>query len=184
MRIIAGRLRGSRIAVPDRPGLRPTPDRLRETLFNWLAPWIDGARCLDLYAGTGALGIEALSRGAAGCVFVERDAGLAAALRENLARLGASGGEVVQGEALAYLRGASVRFDVVFVDPPFDAAAWDAVLAVLEECGVLGGGALIHVESPRDAGHAAPPGWQVHRQGHAGEVSHVLYRRAKADPLS
>ncbi|MBN8727507.1 MAG: 16S rRNA (guanine(966)-N(2))-methyltransferase RsmD [Xanthomonadales bacterium] len=185
LRIIGGSLRGSRLAVPERPGLRPTPDRLRETLFNWLMPWIEGARCLDLYAGTGALGIEALSRGAASCVFVERDPGLADALRANLARLRAAGGEVVQGDALDYLRNApACRFDIAFIDPPFDADAWAAALAALEDSGVLADGALVHVESPREVACAVPPDWQLHRQGHAGEVGHALYRRAKADPLS
>lgn len=185
VRIIAGRLRGSRLAVPDRPGLRPSPDRLRETLFNWLTPWIPGARCLDLYAGTGALGIEALSRGAASCVFVERDPALADALRANLARLQVEGGEVVQGDALDYLRlGTAGRIDLAFVDPPFGSDAWGATLAALEESGVLADDALVHVESPRTVAHAAPPGWQAHRQGRAGEVVHALYRRTRVDPLS
>src|SRR6516162_3241568 len=103
VRIVAGTLRGSRIDVPDLPGLRPTPDRVRETLFNWLMPVIDGARCLDLFAGTGALGIEALSRGAAWSDFVETDPRLAQALRENLARLKQTQAAVRGGDALALL---------------------------------------------------------------------------------
>lgn len=186
VRVIAGRLRGSRLVVPDRPGLRPTPDRLRETLFNWLAPRIEGARCLDLYAGTGALGIEALSRGAASCTFVERDADLARALRENLARLGAGEAQVLVDDALAFLaRGSAARtFDLAFVDPPFAADAWTRTLAALEAGGWLAAAALVHVESPADCAYGVPAAWSVHRQGRAGATRHVLYRRGVANPLS
>ncbi|MCK9537723.1 16S rRNA (guanine(966)-N(2))-methyltransferase RsmD [Dokdonella sp.] len=184
LRVIAGRLRGSRIGVPDRPGLRPTPDRIRETLFNWLAPYLDGARCLDLYAGSGLLGIEALSRGAAECVFVERDRALASLLQENLARLRVNGARVVTGAALDYLAARpATRFDIAFVDPPFEAGAWAAALASLEDAGWLAPGALIHVEAPDDAAFAVPAAWQLHREGRAGAVRHLLYRAA-ADPLS
>src|SRR6185312_11393174 len=123
LRIIGGTLRGSRIAVPDFPGLRPTPDRVRETLFNWLAPVIDGAQCLDLFAGTGALGIEALSRGAAQVDFVESDARLADLLRANLTRL-KQDAQVHVGDAMRHLAQVSSRYDLVFLDPPFAADAW------------------------------------------------------------
>ena len=150
IRIIGGSLRGSRLAVPAREGLRPTPDRLRETLFNWLAPFIDGARCLDLYAGTGALGIEALSRGAASCTFVERDAGLAARLRGNLARLGvAAAARVEEADSVRWLAaGVAEPRDIVFLDPPFGAGLWQASVDALEQHGWLAPGALVHVESP------------------------------------
>lgn len=103
-RIIGGRWRGRRLLFPDTGSLRPTPDRVRETLFNWLSPLIEGARCLDLYAGSGALGLEALSRGAAECVFVERDAGALKAIRAHALDLGVEGACFVNADALSYLR--------------------------------------------------------------------------------
>jgi 16S rRNA (guanine966-N2)-methyltransferase len=186
IRIIGGSLRGSRLVVPARDGLRPTPDRLRETLFNWLAPFIAGARCLDLYAGTGALGIEALSRGAGACTFVERDATLAARLRENLARLGvADAARVEEADAVPWLAEAAAQpMDIVFLDPPFFASLWQASLDALERHEWLAPGALVHVESPAGSAHEVPAHWQVWREGRAGAVRHVLYRRAGADPLS
>jgi len=183
LRIVAGSLRGSRLPVPDVPGLRPTADRVRETLFNWLAPVIEGARCLDLFAGTGALGIEALSRGAAECVFVERDRTLARLLRENLARLKLENFRVIEGDALAMLTGAAQPFDVVFLDPPFTENLWEESARRLER-GWLGDGSWIYVESPAAATLELPPNWQLHREGHAGAVRFALYRRAAADPLS
>jgi 16S rRNA (guanine966-N2)-methyltransferase len=185
VRIIAGRLRGSRIVVPDRPGLRPTPDRVRETLFNWLAPVIEGARCLDLFAGTGALGIEALSRGAASCTFVESDRELARRIEDDIARLVAGAARVVATYAGSMLAGASPqRFDVVFLDPPFPANLWEAIAARLERDGWLAEGAWIYVESPAEARIALPATWRLHREGQAGSARHALYRRAAADPLS
>jgi 16S rRNA (guanine966-N2)-methyltransferase len=183
VRIIAGRLRGSRIVVPDRPGLRPTPDRVRETLFNWLAPVIEGARCLDLFAGTGALGIEALSRGAASCTFVESDRELARRIEDDLARLDAGEARVVATDAESLLAGAPQPFDVVFLDPPFAANLWKAIAARLER-GWLARDAWIYVESPSDARFALPPTWRLHREGRAGAARHALYRRVAADPLS
>jgi 16S rRNA (guanine966-N2)-methyltransferase len=183
LRIVAGSLRGSKLAVPDRPGLRPTPDRVRETLFNWLAPVIEGARCLDLFAGTGALGIEAMSRGAAACTFVESDRALARAIEENLARLKVANARVVAADADAWLAGTAQPFDVAFLDPPFGAGLWDAAANRLEGGGWLAPGAWIYVESPADAEPALPPGWQPHREGRAGAVRFALYRRAAADPL-
>jgi 16S rRNA (guanine966-N2)-methyltransferase len=182
IRIIGGSLRNSRLEVPELPGLRPTPERVRETLFNWLAPVLDGARCLDLCAGTGALGIEALSRGAASVQFVERDAQAAQALRANLARLKAAGGQVAMLEAQAFLRGAGQPYDLVFLDPPFALALWPALARQLEQGGWLAERGWIYVESPRGQASALPPNWQLHREGHAGEVRFALYRRAL--PLS
>src|SRR5215469_13737471 len=111
IRIIGGSLRNSRVEVPEAPGLRPTPDRVRETLFNWLQPVIEGSRCLDLYAGTGALGLEAVSRGAALVTFVERDPKLSAALKANLARLKVQAA-VVGDDAARWLKGGGKPFDV------------------------------------------------------------------------
>src|ERR1700761_9030792 len=131
VRIIGGSLRGSKLDVPDFAGLRPTPDRVRETLFNWLMPVIEGARCLDLFAGTGALGIEALSRGAAHVDFVESDAQLARMLRDNLARLKQTA-SVLQSAASRFLESAGGEYDVVFLDPPFGDDLWDRVMTALE----------------------------------------------------
>ena len=184
VRIIAGHLRGSRLDVADAAGLRPTSDRVRETLFNWLAPVIEGARCLDLYAGTGALGIEAKSRGAGECVFVERDRELAQRLRETLARLKVDDARVAHADAMAWLAGAPTPFDIVFLDPPFDSDLWERSAQRLEDAGWLRGAAWIHVESPAEVVPAVPVTWHEHRVGHAGNVRHALYRRVPADPLS
>ncbi len=183
LRIVAGRLRGSRLAVPARAGLRPTPDRVRETLFNWLMPVVEGARCLDLYAGTGALGIEALSRGAHSCTFVESDRALARDLRDNLSRLRIENARVIEGDALALLAGKAEPFDIVFLDPPYSADLWNASAERLEGRGWLAAGAWIYLESPADAALALPAAWTLHREGRAGAVRYALYRRAAADPL-
>ena len=178
LRIIAGSLRNSRLAVPDRPGLRPTPERVRETLFNWLMPVLPGARCLDLFAGTGALGIEALSRGAGEVVFVERDAALAAALRANLERLRQLQVPVVCADALNWLREPQPPFDIVFLDPPFALDLWQAAAQVLlpsrrpPRSTLLPCTALFR--SPR-----ANLG-RLHREGRAGEVRYALYRAGGA----
>ena len=182
IRVIGGSLRNSRLDVPDLPGLRPTPERVRETLFNWLAPVIDGARCLDLCAGTGALGIEALSRGASSVQFIENDARAAQALRNNLSRLKASEGKVALLDAESFLRGSALPQDLVFLDPPFALDLWATLARQLEQSGWLAAQALIYVESPRAVVPVVPANWQLHRQGDAGEVRFALYRRAH--PLS
>jgi 16S rRNA (guanine966-N2)-methyltransferase len=177
IRIIGGSLRNSRLVVADQPGLRPTAERVRETLFNWLAPSIVGARCLDLCAGTGALGIEALSRGAAAVQFVERDARAAQALRDNLERLKAAGGQVATTDAEVFLRGPASAQDLVFMDPPFGLGLWAALALQLERRGWLGRQALIYVESPVGQAFDLPVDWQLQREGRAGEVRYALYRR-------
>jgi 16S rRNA (guanine966-N2)-methyltransferase len=184
LRIVAGSLRGSRLNVPDMHGLRPTPDRVRETLFNWLAPSIAGARCLDLYAGTGALGIEAMSRGAGECVLVERDRGLCKLLQDNLARLEVANAKVVNDDAGGFLATPGAPFDLVFLDPPFDANLWAASALQLEQGGWLRDGAFVYVEAMPDAGFELPSNWAPHREGRAGAVQFALYRRLPADPLS
>jgi 16S rRNA (guanine966-N2)-methyltransferase len=178
VRIIGGDLRNSRLLVPELPGLRPTPARVRETLFNWLAPTIAGARCLDLCAGTGALGIEAYSRGAAAVQFVERDAQAAQALRANLARLKLDPATVATLEGAVFLRGAAQPHDLVFLDPPFALDLWAPLAQQLESGGWLAAQALIYLESPRAGVPGLPPNWSVHREGHAGEVRFALYRRS------
>jgi 16S rRNA (guanine966-N2)-methyltransferase len=180
LRIIAGTLRNSRLPVADIPGLRPTPERVRETLFNWLAPHIEGARCLDLYAGTGALGIEALSRGAAQVDLVERDTRLAALLKENLARLKAAGANVYSTDAASFMANGDQSYDIVFVDPPFADQQWNAAMTALESHALLKPGALVYLEYPQDVELTAPASWSVHRQGRAGAVCFTLYRREAA----
>lgn len=184
IRIIGGILRNSRLNVPDLPGLRPTPERVRETLFNWLAPTLAGMRALDLCAGTGALGIEALSRGAAAVQFVEPERAAAEALRANLARLKAQGGEVAAIDAARFLQGAARPFGLVFLDPPFALQLWSPLAQRLEQGGWLTETAQIYVESPRGASFALPSNWLLHREGHAGEVHYALYRRSQNVPLS
>ena len=178
LRIVGGSLRGSRLDVIDRDELRPSSDRLRETLFNWLAPMIEGARCLDLYAGTGALGIEAISRGARECVFVERDRTLAKQLESTLARLNVSAGRVICADALHWLAQPAGKFDLVFLDPPFPAALWAESARRLEAGGWLDESAWIHVEAPADAVLELPPNWSVHRESRAGAVHFAVYRRS------
>lgn len=177
IRIIGGHLRNSRLDVPDLPGLRPTPERVRETLFNWLAPVMSGVQCLDLCAGTGALGIEALSRGAAGVQFVERDPRAAQALRDNLARLKAEGGQVAATDAQLYLQGAARPFGLVFLDPPFALDLWAPLAQRLEQGGWLTPAAWIYVESPRQVAPSLAANWAPHREGTAGDVRYALYRR-------
>lgn len=184
IRIIGGNLRNSRLNVPDLPGLRPTPERVRETLFNWLAPTIAGVRALDLCAGTGALGIEALSRGAAAVQFVEPERAAADALRGNLARLKAEGGEVATTDAVRFLHAAPRPFGLVFLDPPFAQQLWTSLAQRLEQGGWLTDAAQVYVESPRGVALALPSNWQPYREGHAGEVRYALYRRSQGVPLS
>lgn len=177
IRVIGGALRNSRIDVADVPGLRPTPERVRETLFNWLAPTLEGARCLDLCAGTGALGIEALSRGAGSVWFVEQNLSAANALRQNLERLKTTGSQVTSMDARALLRGGSQPMDLVFMDPPFALDLWTSLAELLDQGGWLAAGASIYVECPRAASPVLPPDWKLHRESVAGEVRFALYRR-------
>ena len=177
IRIIGGQLRNSRLDVPDLPGLRPTAERVRETLFNWLAPIITGVRCLDLCAGTGALGIEALSRGASSVQFVEREMRAAQALRDNLSRLKATGGQVSTADALGFLQGSPQPFGLVFLDPPFALDLWTPLAQRLEDGAWLTPNAWIYVESPKTVVPVVPATWAGHREGAAGEVRYALYRR-------
>lgn len=185
VRIIGGDLRGSVLAVPPCDGLRPTPNRVRETLFNWLQPRLAGARCLDLFAGSGALGIEALSRGAGHVCLVERDAGLAQALRANLERLRqGERARVHAGDALDLLAQAPPQaFDIVFIDPPFAQDLWPRVIERLHAGNWLTAQAWIYLEMPVDTRLETPPDWALHRETEAGEVRAQLYRR-HSHPLS
>jgi 16S rRNA (guanine966-N2)-methyltransferase len=180
LRIIGGTWRGRTWRFPE-GDIRPTPDRVRETLFNWLMPTIVGARCLDLFAGSGALGLEALSRGAARVVFVEQAPTPARELRQTLAQWGgerAAAGHVRVAEASAYLAGTPELFDVVFLDPPFAGELLGQVAARLESDAWLAPGALIYAEcAAREGLPPLPTRWMVAKAGRAGEVGYHLLRR-------
>ena len=178
VRIVGGRWRSRLIDVPARPDLRPTPDRVRETLFNWLGQRLDGCACLDLYAGSGALGFEAASRGAARVVMVEADRAVLAALRRSRERLAAEQVEIVVGDALKYLARAGEHFDVVFLDPPFRQNALPALLAKLPPR--LQPGARVYLEAA-DAVQAAAP-WRELKRGRVGQVSYQLLQWSADDP--
>jgi 16S rRNA (guanine966-N2)-methyltransferase len=176
LRIVAGKWRSRLLRIIDEPDLRPTSERIRETLFNWLRPVIEGARCLDLFAGTGALGIEALSRGAAHVVFVEKSARAAAAISDNLEALEAPNAEVFQRDAMDYLRIADpVRFDIVFLDPPFQAEMLTETCSILQDRGWLTAQAIVYLERSRDQDRPAlPNGWAITHEKVAGKVSYSL----------
>jgi 16S rRNA (guanine966-N2)-methyltransferase len=178
VRIIGGGWRGRRVSFPDIPGLRPTPDRVRETLFNWLQHAISGARCLDLFAGSGALGLEALSRGAKQLVFVEQAVAAARALQEQLVRLGGEArGQVVEMGATRYLRAVPQAFDIVFLDPPFGRDALAEYIPLLDAGQWLKPGALVYLENEKQAGvPPLPAHWQLLKSKSAGEVGYHLAR--------
>jgi 16S rRNA (guanine966-N2)-methyltransferase len=170
LRVIGGKYRSRLIRVPPRPGLRPTPDRVRETLFNWLGQDLTGLACLDLFAGSGALGFEAASRGAARVVMVEKDRPAVAELERGRAALGASQVEIVSGDAAEYLVRGRERFDVVFLDPPFRQNDLPATLGGLPPR--LEPGARVYVESDAPVEPASP--WIELKRGKAGQVSYQL----------
>jgi 16S rRNA (guanine966-N2)-methyltransferase len=178
VRIIAGAWRGRRIHFPDMPALRPTPDRVRETLFNWLQHSIADARCLDLFAGSGALGLEALSRGAREAVFVEQFPLAARALQEQLVRFGgAAKGRIFEMGAARFLRTPGEPFDIAFLDPPFGTNALAEYVPLLEAGHWLSVGGLIYLENERSAGVPALPGhWELLKSKSAGEVGYHLVR--------
>ncbi|RKP49220.1 16S rRNA (guanine(966)-N(2))-methyltransferase RsmD [Trinickia fusca] len=178
IRIIGGEWKRTPLPVLDLEGLRPTPDRVRETLFNWLGQRLDGQRCLDLFAGSGALGFEAASRGAARVVMVERNARAARQLRENQARLAARAIEIAEADALRLAENlAPGSFDVVFLDPPFG----DGVLARALELTLrlVAPGGFLYVESGEALEDDAPllAGWVIARRGKAGAVHYHLLQR-------
>ncbi|RRJ82682.1 16S rRNA (guanine(966)-N(2))-methyltransferase RsmD [Aestuariirhabdus litorea] len=179
VRLIAGLWRGRKLPVADREGLRPTPDRVRETLFNWLAPWVPGSRCLDCFSGTGALALEALSRGAAQACLLEFDQGVAQQLRCNLATLNDQRGRVIQGDALLQLaQPAPERFDLVFLDPPFRRQMLARCCELLEANGWLAEEARIYVECEKELSlESLPSNWTLYREKSAGQVSYRLFQR-------
>ncbi|MEH2922287.1 16S rRNA (guanine(966)-N(2))-methyltransferase [Samsonia erythrinae] len=178
IRIIGGQWRGRKLPVPDSPGLRPTTDRVRETLFNWLAPVIQHARCLDCFAGSGALGLEALSRYATHATLLEKERAVARQLTQNLALLRAENADVVNTDALSWLAQPGTPYDVVFLDPPFRKALLNNALTLLEQQGWLAPESWIYVETEVENGPLAiPENWQLHREKIAGQVAYRLYIR-------
>ena len=175
--IIGGSLRGSRLAVPLLPGLRPTPQRLRQTLFDWLVPVIAGANVLDAFAGSGALGIEALSRGARAATFIERDRAQAHSIEADLVRLHQDNATVRCGDALRILAEPAIgNFDIVFLDPPFDACIRGQAAALLDAGGWLAPQAWVYAEAGKDDAWDVPGRWLLHRQREAGAVRGTLHR--------
>lgn len=184
IRIIAGQWRGRKLIVPNELGLRPTGDRLRETLFNWLAPYIEGARCLDAYAGTGALGLEALSRGAERVQFIESNTRTASQLQNNLLLLQTSQAKVAKDLCVDWLKSNnSEQFDLVFVDPPFAENLWQETIDTLSAGNTLAASALIYIETPKTEVLHPPANWSLIKQKDSGQVSARLYQSSSDSTL-
>ena len=181
VRIIGGLWKRSKLPVADRPGLRPTPDRVRETLFNWLGQTLDGWRCLDAFAGSGALGFEAASRGAAEVVLLERDPALVATLAASKARLRAEAVRIERSDALQWMaRAAPDAFELVLLDPPFDAPL--ALPAMAAAARIVAAGGFVYVEAPKaiEPEAVATAGLEPWRASRAGNVHFHLFRRPEA----
>jgi len=182
VRIIGGDWRGRRLQVADVPGLRPTGDRARETLFNWLQPWVPAADCADLFAGTGVLGFEAASRGAASVLMVEKHPLAQAVLRKSIEQLQAEQVQLHAGGAMSLIEEFKPdSFDLVFVDPPFDSNLGGLVLERLDKTGCVRRGGFVYVESPASRVIAPPEGWSMWRDQPIGEVRMQLFRRINRD---
>lgn len=179
VRIIAGEWRGRRLPVPDVEGLRPSGDRGRETLFNWLQPCLAGARCVDLFAGTGVLGLEAVSRGAATAVLVDKSRVAVAAMRQSVELLGAGQVSVLEMEALSWLASQPEHsLDIVLVDPPFGAGTAQLVMRRLDTADIVRPGGMVYLESARsEQAPAAGPRWQIFKEKMVGEVRMQLFRK-------
>jgi len=181
LRIIGGEWRGRKVRFPPGAAIRPTPDRVRETVFNWLQADVPGSRCLDLYAGSGSLGLEALSRGARQVVFVDHDRAVTRHLRETLAELRCDRGQVIHSDAMGYLAAGAAPFDIVFLDPPYAGHLLAETCRRIEAAGWLRPGGVVYLE---DAASEGPPelpaGWTLLRSKRAGEVGYHLARRGPA----
>jgi 16S rRNA (guanine966-N2)-methyltransferase len=177
VRILAGSWRGRRLRFVATDGLRPTGSRIRETLFNWIAPELPGSRCLDAFSGSGALGFESLSRGAASLVMLEPNPLAHQQLQQNAQLLGATGASIHRQTAQAYLAYQPVQpFDGVFLDPPFALDLWPELIHQLETGHWLAPDAWIYIETPHDYTLTTPKRWQLHRDKHAGQVRYCLFR--------
>lgn len=181
VRIIAGRWRGTRLQVPDLAGLRPSGDRTRETLFNWLQAWLPGARCLDLFAGSGALGFEAASRGAATVLLVDSQAVAIRSINATRRRLEAVDTAAIQADALIWLRDCAERFDVIFVDPPFADALHQQAIDLLLAHGLLNPGGWLYVEVPVGTRLQTPAQLVISKEKRIGDVMLYLFRNSRPD---
>jgi 16S rRNA (guanine966-N2)-methyltransferase len=178
LRIIGGQWRGRKLPIADVEGLRPTGDRIRETVFNWLMGDIVSSHCLDVFAGSGALGLECLSRGAAHVTLLEKHPKAATQLKQHCQTLSAAQGHVIQCNALEWLQSPSMAaesIDIVFIDPPFTQQLWAESIHALHNSGLLKSGALIYIESPKHTPIDTPHHWQLHKEKHAGQVSYRLF---------
>ncbi|MFL0811096.1 MAG: 16S rRNA (guanine(966)-N(2))-methyltransferase RsmD [Agarilytica sp.] len=180
VRIIGGQWRGRKLEVGEEEGLRPTGDRVRETLFNWLMPTIVGANCLDAFAGTGALGFEALSRGARSVTFVEQNSNSANFLRTNIQLLCADAC-VHNQDFLSWKADTSNHFDLIFIDPPFAGEMWQQALTHMISHIPLPKDALIYIEAPREQNILLPPQWNVHREKIFGQVKALLCKTSPGE---
>jgi 16S rRNA (guanine(966)-N(2))-methyltransferase RsmD len=180
VRIIGGRWKRSKLPVADKPGLRPTPDRVRETLFNWLGQDLSGWHCLDAFAGSGALGFEAASRGASEVVLLEHDADLVRSLQASRGRLGADALRIERADAIAWMaRAPAASFDLVLLDPPFDSGLGEQALPLATRLAAPQGSIYLESKQPL---MVPPEGWVLHRQGRAGTVNFQLLRPATLAP--
>lgn len=178
IRIIGGKWRGRKLSFPDLDDLRPTPDRVRETLFNWLQPYIGGSRCLDAFAGSGVLGFEAASRGAASVDLLELAPAAVKALTANRQQLNAANCQILPQDALTFIANAGKAYDIVFLDPPYRADIWQQTAALLEQNGCLLDHSVIYLECPaRQSLPLLPANWQLIKDKSAGEVRYCLFAR-------
>lgn len=181
LRLIGGRFGGRRLRFADSPGLRPTPDRVRETVFNWLSPWLHGARCLDLFAGSGAMGLEAASRGAAQVDMVEKAPRVAATLQQAVDDLQADNVRVHCRDALAFLREPPQQpYDVIFLDPPYASNLLSQALECLDARWLAPDGRLYLEKPAREEEPQLPPGWVLVKSKRAGDVGFYLAARQEA----
>jgi 16S rRNA (guanine966-N2)-methyltransferase len=183
VRLIGGTHRGSKLQVLDRPGLRPTPDRVRETVFNWLQGRVNGTRCLDLFAGSGALTFEAASRGAAQVIAVEQDGHCAQLLRKEAIRLKFPNVDVAQRDAQDFLAHANESFHIIFLDPPYAQNCWENCLRVIADRRLLAANGLLYLEWPTGQSLPYEAPWQVHREARAGRVQFALLQLTHSDPI-
>lgn len=179
LRIIGGQWGGRKVSFPDLPGLRPTSDRIRETLFNWLQSDIIGSRCLDLFSGSGALGFESVSRGAGEVVFVDNTQAAISKIKQNLVMLKDDKGQATRGDALAYIARDDVApFDIVFLDPPFTSGLLEKSIKALQNSACLKTGTLIYIESEKRLDIAVPENWKNLKEKRAGQVKYALFEVA------
>ncbi|MCW8883756.1 MAG: 16S rRNA (guanine(966)-N(2))-methyltransferase RsmD [Motiliproteus sp.] len=181
LRIIAGQWRGRKLPFPDQPGLRPTPDRVRETLFNWLQMHVPGSRCLDLFTGSGALALEALSRGAAKATLIDSSKAVIEQLGSNLRTLSAENVELVHNSALNWLQQPQTQnhYDLVFLDPPFRQQMLEPCCQLLENSGLLSSNGLIYIEAERELTPLpTPASWTLLKQKQSGQVISYLFQRS------